>query len=105
MKKWLAFLIMTSFMIAGAGSAFAAEPDLDVLDRHAVWTKWFEEDGKRQLQLDNFTMKSEIDKEPRRISTENPQIGEMTRGAVDFDFVHETEYYDYEQDPNKRNYS
>lgn len=44
MKKMIAVLSMTFLLTAWSGIAIANEPiDTDVLDRHAVWTKNFEE--------------------------------------------------------------
>lgn len=96
MKKILALLVTMSFCVFIAGNAFAYEPQQDVLDRNAVWTHWFDKDGNRIPE--NF-----VKMDTNRGATQNVSTGSMiqeerNKKPAEFDFIHETETYDYSKD-------
>ncbi|MFQ5451842.1 MAG: hypothetical protein ACE5E9_14550 [Nitrospinaceae bacterium] len=96
MKKIFALLIVVSFVVMGAGSAFAADPIMKTLDRHAVWTKWYDENGNRISE--NISMTASTGNSPQTVSAKSIKSDEMGQKVKKFDFVHETKYYDYAKD-------
>jgi hypothetical protein len=47
MKKLSTLLIAISFCILSAGNVLANNPQVNRIDRHTVWTNWFDENGNR----------------------------------------------------------
>jgi hypothetical protein len=93
MKKMLVVLVsgfLFAFGSSGVGSA--GEPVLDSLDRHAVWTKWYDSQGRRVV---NPPQKDRsINGDAVNISTES----RMKSGKPQFDFIKETKEYDASRD-------
>lgn len=96
MKKILALLIALSFCVLTAGSALAEKPQTSVLDRHAVWTHWFDDQGNR---ISENYVKMDTDRgDTRQVSTGSMTREKMGNKPAEFDFIHETETYDYAKD-------
>ena len=93
MKKLSAMLIAISFCIISGGNAVANNSQMDVLDRHAVWDNWFDENGKRIT--DTMSEKDSDLSKTQKVSTESDKRG--NKGGR-FSFIRETEYYDHSKD-------
>ncbi len=92
MKKLSAMLIAISFCILSAGSALANDSQMDTLDRHAVWSNWFDENGNRiQKTL------PDMDNISQTASTESGKVKGMERTG-EFSFIQETKSYDHAKD-------
>ncbi len=96
MKKLSALLIAISFCILSAGNVMANDSQVNVLDRHAVWSNWYDENGNRIP--DTIARMHEDRMKPERASTEAENEGGMSAGTKDFDFIQETKFYDYSKD-------
>ena len=95
MKKWSVLLIAIFFCVLSIGSALANEPN--ILDRHAVWSKSVDE-GNRIPE--NTGAMDSSRSTTRRVSTETVKGG-MREKTVEFDFIRETQFYDYAKDQGK----
>ena len=96
MKKLMVMMIAISFLVIGSGSALADEPATEDRDRHSVWTNWYGEDGKRIPGVpEHMDSPSEMD---RKVSTDSGENGKMTGEPGKFDFIRETQTYDYSKD-------
>ena len=85
-----------SFIVISAGNVLANEPTIDTLNRHAVWSNWFDSAGDRLIQA---PAEGEQDAGlERKVSMEPMDKVEMNGEVKEFDFIRETEYYDYSQD-------
>lgn len=100
MKKLSSLLIAISFCIMSVGNVFANDSQVNVVDRHATWTNWFDENGNR---LPDTISKMNAD----RMRSEKASVGESvqvgmkdgSRGETkQFDFIQETKSYDYSKD-------
>ncbi len=99
MKKLSALFIAISFCILSAGNVLANESqvnalDRHVIDRHAVWANWFDENGNR---LPDTITKMHTDRmKPERASTGgSTQLGMeggMGSKTNQFDFIQETKF-------------
>ncbi len=103
MKKLSALLIAISFCILSAGNVLANDSQVNVVDRHAVWTNWFDENGNR---LPDTIAKMRADRmKPERASKgESIQAGMgggMGEKGNKFDFIQETKSYDYTRDKGR----
>ena len=94
MKKWFAFLIVVSFLFAGSAVSFASEPV--PFDRHAVWSNWDYEKGKRVTGERN-TEGSES-RTPEPAQTRMIDKKGMDSKTTPFDFIKETKVYDYSKE-------
>jgi len=95
MKKLSVLLIAILFCVLSAGSSLADEPS--TLDRHAVWSKWGDDDNHI---LESTGAMDSSRGTTRRVSTEAVE-DEMREKTVEFDFIRETQSYDYAKDQNK----
>jgi len=96
MKKLSALFIAMTFCILSAGSAVASDSQMEILDRHAVWSDWFDENGNR---LPDTIEKMNSDRStPERASSETVKGDGMDEKGRKFDFVQETKFYDYAKD-------
>ena len=100
MKKLSALLIAISFCILSAGNVLANDSQVNAIDRHAVWTNWFDENGNR---LPDTIAKMRSDRmKPERASTGGSTQAGMEGGMGSksklFDFIQETKSYDYSKD-------
>ena len=96
MKKLTACFIASCFLLVGAGAAWADDPVVHPLDRHAVWTK-----GKTQgAQSKAREMKPGMTGQdaPRSVSTGDGMERGTPPAEPRFDFVEETKTYDHAQD-------
>lgn len=96
MKKLMALMIVMSFFVVSSGSALADEPATIPMDRHAVWTKWFDENGNRlpgKLSVMGSTPGVEL-----KISTPDLNKSKMKGKVAKFNFIRETKTYDYAKD-------
>ncbi len=93
MKKLIVLMIAITFCIVGSGVAWADEPATSALDRHAVWTKWIDEDNKPEKPIVMDTPR-----EKGSVSTQHSVKADTSGGKADFDFVRETKRYDYSMD-------
>jgi len=95
MKKLSVLLLLAiSFCILSAGNVFANESQVDPIDRHSVWSSWFDDKGNRipdtidKMKSDSRTMEKASTKTVNSSNT----TGER------FDFVKETKTYDHAKD-------
>jgi len=96
MKKLSALLIAISFCILSAGNVLANDSQVNVVDRHGVWTNWFDENGNR---IPDTIARMHADRiKPERASTGSGNEGKMDANSKQFDFIQETKTYDYSKD-------
>ena len=92
MKKFIALPVAAAIIWFISGiPAFAEDPAPSALDRHAVWTKWYDDQGQR-VSTDKV-LGTEIEK-----SHPSVQVSHSDMMKHRFDFVKETRYYDYQAD-------
>lgn len=96
MKKLMVILIALSFFAIGSGSALADEPETSNWDEHAVWSKWYDQDGNRLPQ--NPDLMGSNSASERKVSTKTPAKLSRVGEAAEFDFIRETKTYDYSKD-------
>ena len=96
MKKLMVLMAIVSFIVISGGSALANEPSIDTLNRHAVWSNWFDNDGNRMIQLP--VQGTSDEGLGRKVSVQPVDKAEMSGEHKEFGFIHETEYYDYSKD-------
>ncbi len=96
MKKLSAFLIAISLCIFSAGNVLANDSQVNVVDRHGVWTNWFDENGNR---IPDTISKMHAERmKAKRASTEGSHEDGMGGSTKKFDFIQETKTYDYAKD-------
>lgn len=96
MKKLVVLMAAICFAIISGGNVLADEPSIDTLNRHAVWTNWYDDDGSRLPQNSIATTSGpDVD---RQVSIQPMDKFEMKDEVRDFDFIRETKYYDYTED-------
>lgn len=96
MKKLSTLLIAISFCILSAGNVLANNPQVNRIDRHAVWTNWFDENGNR-LPSTIEKMKSERESSQFAYTEKGGNRGMKSKTKI-FDFIQETKYYDHAKD-------
>lgn len=99
MKKLSLLLIAIFFSFMSVGNAVAEKPEINNLDRNAVWTNWVGHPSHDASQHD--AMMNAGEGTAQKVSTKNftPQYREGE--IVEFDFVRETKYYDYSMERGK----
>lgn len=96
MKKLSALLIAISFCILSAGNVLANESQVDPIDRHSVWSNWFDEKGNR---LPDTIDKMKSGREtPQKVSTEANMATGRDKKSGSFNFIQETKSYDHSRD-------
>ncbi len=96
MKKLVVLMIAAAFCVVGSGVALADEPAPLEWDRHAVWTKWSEEDGNRSPDKPGTMETPSGAKENVTIHTTSNM--DRTDFVSGFDFIRETKEYDYSRE-------
>ncbi len=97
MKQLLSLLVvMSMFLVLGAGNASADEPKWDNYSPHTVWGDWFDKEGGRISE--NFGAMDENQDTARTVSTESMDKGDLSTDTKEFDFLRETQTYDHSKD-------
>ena len=88
------------FGLLSISVSFANEPKMDVLSRYSAWSNWFDETGKRiPQQVGDETNKNATGSNVNISS--NPEKMETEGIKRKFDFIRETQSYDYSKDMKK----
>jgi hypothetical protein len=95
MKKLSVMLIAISFYLFSTGSALANKPEIDDLERHANWSKIY--DDKKQTDVTNSKTDSK-GSNPMKPSMKSAFSGQGKSEGADFDFIRETTTYDHSKD-------
>jgi len=101
MKKLMVLPVAVLAYAIGSGVAVAGKPagnmiDDRGIDRHAVWSKWYDEDGKRVSALRESMNSPTVHK--KQDSSQTMSKSDKTETPRDFGFIKETEKYDYARD-------
>ena len=72
MKKLIVLMIAISFSIMGSGVALADKSVTNTLDRHAVWSKWGDDDNRIPESTEAMDYSRGT---TRRVSTETVKDG------------------------------
>ncbi len=96
MKKLMIIPIAMFTCAVFSGSALADEPTPSALDRHAVWSGILDKRGDTPTESHGFMgVKPGQDNKSAR---ETMSKSDMTGAPADFNFIRETETYDYAKD-------
>ncbi|NIQ02753.1 MAG: hypothetical protein GWM98_22365 [Nitrospinaceae bacterium] len=98
MKKLAVLMATVIFCVFSAGNVLADDPSLNFLDRHSVWSHWFDENGKRLPSVPGAGESTEATPEDLSMKSEQKMDENVPR---QFDFVREVESYDYKLDEEK----
>jgi|GEM_PF-1539888 len=96
MKKLMILMVAISLCVIGSGNAWATNPVPSIVDNHAVWTKWFDDNGHRLPGTYGVT--GSTPGVEKKISTQSLGKGKMKGRTAEFDYIHETKVYDYAKD-------
>ncbi|QPJ65127.1 MAG: hypothetical protein G3M78_06880 [Candidatus Nitrohelix vancouverensis] len=97
MRKLMSLLIAISFFLMSVGSALASEPINEPWDRHAVWTKNYDQ---QDIRDGTDWSPGAMDEARGESSSGDSESMEMKSGDSGFDFVQETKFYDFSKDQN-----
>ncbi len=95
MKKLMTLTAAICLTVISAGNVIADEPSVDPLNRHAVWSNWFNSEGNRTIQAPADSAAEGLE---RNVSIQPIDKTGMKGEVRKFDFIRETQYYDYTAD-------